>query len=178
MNNRSCECGCGGDPGLYAFTDHRKGAIKGQPRRFVDGHSRRGVTLSAETRAKVTGRPIDPDAQAGAVHRWLRKHHPKVGRCDDCGREGKTDYAFQRHPESYTRDIADYRELCRSCHFRLDEPVIGRGPQLAASVTTEQRRAAGAKGAAVRWGGENVGALQSQGRNGSGVEPDPPSDHS
>ena len=132
-----CECGC------------ERAAAEG--RRFVHGHNRRGVPLSAEARAKVTGRPVSPTAGRGAIHRWLRKHHPKAGKCDECGREGKTDYAFQRHPEPYTRAIADYRELCRSCHSRLDESVVQRGPKLAASVTTEQRRAAGLKGAAARW---------------------------
>ena len=133
----TCECGCGGEvkPG----------------RRFLHGHNRRGVPQSPEARAKITGRPPSPDAGEHAIHSWLKRHHPKQGRCAECGREGKTDYAFQLHPEPYTRNIADYRELCRSCHFRLDESVIQRGPQLAASATSEQRRAFGLKGAEARW---------------------------
>lgn len=150
--NLTCACGCGRDPGVYAFTDHRKGAIKGAPRRYCTGHSRKGVTLNAETRAKITGRPIKADAGVGSIHKWLRQNFPKTGRCEKCGREGKTDYAFLRHPESYTRDIADYRELCRSCHFKFDEPFLNRGADLNQRLTTEQRQAAGRKGAAVRWG--------------------------
>lgn len=145
-----CECGCGENPGVYAHSE--RGHERGEPRRWVPGHESRGRTLSPETRAKITGRPPESDAKASAVHRWLVVHHPKAGTCEECGREGKTDYAFQRHPEPYTRDREDYRELCRSCHFRLDEPTIGRGSRLARSGTTEQRRAAGKKGAEARWG--------------------------
>lgn len=131
-----CECGCG--------------QRVGSGRRFVHGHNRRGIQLSAATRQKITGRPVSSN-ERDVIHQWLCAHHPKAGRCEECGREGKTDYAFQRHPAAHTRERDDYRELCRSCHFRLDEPVIRRGPQLARSATSEQRRAAGMKGARMRW---------------------------
>jgi hypothetical protein len=133
-----CECGCG--------REVQAG------RRFVHGHNRRGVSLSPETRAKVTGRPQSDDAGAGAIHHWLKKHYPKAGRCESCGREGRTDYAFSRHPEPHTRERDDYRELCRSCHFKADESLLNRGRSLNAPLTNEQRREAGRRGAAARWG--------------------------
>jgi hypothetical protein len=155
----TCACGCGGDPGVYVVTNYHTGARKGDPRRYCIGHSRKGVKLSAEARAKITGRPISSNDPC-TIHQWLNKHHPKAGRCSECGREGKTDYAYKHHPQPHTRNIEDYDELCRSCHFRRDEAVVGRGPQLASSATREQRQAAGRKGAAVRWRkGEDVGAL-------------------
>ena len=60
-------------------------------------------------------------------HSWLRKHWPKTGVCQCCGRDvgtarkgGGTHYAFLRHPEPHTRDRADYLELCPRCHQRMD----------------------------------------------------------
>jgi len=37
---RLCECGCGGEVGLYKGTDKRLGAEKGQPTRFIHGHNK------------------------------------------------------------------------------------------------------------------------------------------
>lgn len=157
--NGLCECGCGQNTRIAPRTKRTDGWIKGQPIRFVRGHqrrgkpgTRRGAKLSAETRAKITGRPVSDSTKREALHQWLVKHHPKAGHCEECGREGKTDYAFKHHPAPHTRDIADYRELCRSCHFKLDEPWKQRGPELQKHQTTEQRRAAGLRGAEARWG--------------------------
>jgi len=55
-----------------------------------------------------------------ALHKWLRRNHPKRGVCSECDKKGKTDWAFLRHPEPYTRNANDYRELCRSCHIKFD----------------------------------------------------------
>lgn len=148
---KRCECGCGDHPGVYAATDARRGSRKGEPRRFIPGHEARGRKLSPETRAKITGRPISSN-EAGTIHQWLVKHHPKSGRCEQCGSEGKTDYAFQHHPKPYTRDRSDYRELCRSCHFKADEAVSPKTHQMIASNTTAQLRERGRKGALARWG--------------------------
>jgi hypothetical protein len=54
------------------------------------------------------------------IHWWLRRNLPKAGCCEECGKKGKTDYAFRHHPEPYTRIRDDYAELCRSCHIRFD----------------------------------------------------------
>lgn len=37
-----CQCGCGESTPIAAGTDRRRGWIKGQPIRFVDGHNKRG----------------------------------------------------------------------------------------------------------------------------------------
>jgi hypothetical protein len=74
-------------------------------------------------------------ASEWAIHKWIRKHYPPTGTCEECGEApepttfmqgGKiitrsgTEYAFLRHPDPYTRDRSDYRELCRPCHWELD----------------------------------------------------------
>lgn len=44
MSEGSCECGCGQHPTISDKTDRRAGSIKGEPRRFVVGHNRRGFS--------------------------------------------------------------------------------------------------------------------------------------
>lgn len=88
-------------------------------RKIADAN--RGRKHSAESRRNMsiaqggTGEP-----KRGAIHRILRDEHPKRGACEECGKVGRTEYAFQRHPEPYTLNRSDYRELCHSCHQRLD----------------------------------------------------------
>lgn len=60
------------------------------------------------------------NASPRRIHAWLREHYPKTGRCEECGRECRTDFAFKRHPEPHTRDRSDYRELCQKCHRSMD----------------------------------------------------------
>lgn len=113
--------------------------------------ARKGEHLSAETRAKITGRPVSSN-EAGTVHRWLRKHHQKMGVCENCERWGRTDWAYLDHPNPHTRIRADYLELCRKCHRKMDDPIYGWSKQLPKAATREQRQAAGRLGATVRWG--------------------------
>jgi hypothetical protein len=34
-----CQCGCGAETKISNWTDRRTGAVKGQPRRYLNGHS-------------------------------------------------------------------------------------------------------------------------------------------
>lgn len=160
-----CMCGCGEPAPIATVTRRDRGQVRGEPVRFILGHTQRGRTASPETRAKLAaaqrGRPpasaetrakigdahrgkslsaehraklsaanLRMDPSYGAIHTWLRKYHPKTEVCEECGTEGKTQYAFTRHPEPHTRERADYRELCPSCHLRLDEPVTERAAKM------------------------------------------------
>jgi hypothetical protein len=66
-----------------------------------------------------------------AIHLWLQTWHPKIGICEECGkncagtRKG-THHAFLRHPEPHTRDRSDYAELCPACHVKLDRYLFAR----------------------------------------------------
>ncbi len=109
-----CRCGCGERVSSFQRT-------------FVQGHHSRMPEY--RERMKAGGNPTrgarhafwkGDDAGAEAIHTWLRKYHPKTGICEECGAEGKTDYAFTKHPKRHTRDRADYRELCRPCHTSFD----------------------------------------------------------
>jgi 5-methylcytosine-specific restriction endonuclease McrA len=56
-----CECGCGQLTNISAYTNVRWGWVKGQPRRYLRGHTRIGKPQSAAEKAKksdaLKGRP-------------------------------------------------------------------------------------------------------------------------
>lgn len=96
----------------------------GVPRRNHGEHFR-GVPKTPEHRAKLSAKRganhhnwKGDEASYTAIHVWLTRNHPKTGRCEECGREGRTDYS--NTSGEYRRDRADYRELCRSCHRLFD----------------------------------------------------------
>lgn len=95
----------------------------------------KGRTVSGETREKLrqaklgaasTPRGKDhphwkgEEPGAGAAHAWLAAALQKIGRCQRCSVEGRTEWAFLYHGRPHTRCRDDYLELCRTCHRRLD----------------------------------------------------------
>jgi len=142
-----CQCGCGMLTTIAARTDRRKGYIKGQPTKYVHGHSRKGKACSPEHREKIsrgtTGHQksrqhrealslslkgkgkgeTNPgwkgeDAGYIAIHEWVRRNKTRTGRCSNCGKSGRTEWSNVAH--SYRRELADYGELCHQCHHRYD----------------------------------------------------------
>lgn len=129
---RLCECGCG------------------QPvrNRFRKGHARRGVTVTAATRAKLS------EGQRGSkgnnwqgdnvgysgLHKYLRTHYPKTGICDECGKHApRTDYALIKG-RTYSRNREDYRELCHACHMRYDLGERTFSPEALARISAGSKR--------------------------------------
>lgn len=53
-------------------------------------------------------------------HTWLRNNYPKAGRCDECGEERTTEYAFLGELGGWARDRDQYAELCIPCHRNRD----------------------------------------------------------
>ena len=121
----SCECGCG------------KPVSSG--RRFRHAHHLRKKSADHLTNLAAAQRRLDrkgennpswlgDNAGIDAMHRWIKKRHPKTGVCEECQKSNTlTHYAFKRHPEPYTRNRNDYRELCTSCHKRFDGLVGYKG---------------------------------------------------
>lgn len=116
-----CECGCGLPAPIAKRTHRQIGHVKGQPTRFIHGHNSRLRVGESNGRWKTEG------GVRSAYHMWLNKHYPRTGVCEDCGRnvgnrgQSGTHYAFLFHDlKPYSHDRADYRELCRHCHFELD----------------------------------------------------------
>lgn len=124
-----CECGCGAPAPIATSTHRPRGYVRGEPVRFIQGHGQRGKPKSDVALANMaTSRKRGPQAwnwrgeDLGyyALHRYLRDHFPKSGVCSECGGSTRrTEWALIRG-RSYSRDIQDYRELCRECHMIYD----------------------------------------------------------
>ncbi len=67
-----------------------------------------------------------PTPESRRAHRWLDKRYPKQNRCEECGFEGDTHYAFRWHPELHSQNRGDYLELCAMCHVRMDTETLPR----------------------------------------------------
>jgi hypothetical protein len=123
-----CECGCGQPAPVATRNRYDRGQRKGEPLRFVSGHNRNPFpVLRGENSPHWRG----DEVSYYGIHVWLQKHHPKSGVCSECGEAKRTEWAFLRHPEPHTREISDYREMCRQCHARLDGlPGLHPGGQI------------------------------------------------
>jgi hypothetical protein len=110
---RLCECGCGEPAPVSAKTYARRGVNRGDTLRFVSGHNFRQSNRGPEN----PGWKGDGVGYMG-LHNWLHRHKKRTGVCDECGAEGKTDFA--NISGEYRRDLSDFRELCRPCHRTLD----------------------------------------------------------
>jgi len=44
MKKHYCQCGCGQEVGVYSYTSRKFGFTKGQPKRYMPGHSRKNWT--------------------------------------------------------------------------------------------------------------------------------------
>lgn len=63
-----CECGCGKQTSIIKFSDASKNLVAGQPRRFLKGHSRRGVKPTLEPIAQKMERLTQ---KTGGCWLWL-----------------------------------------------------------------------------------------------------------
>ena len=58
-----------------------------------------------------------------ALHHWIHRHFPKPELCQICNDKTPYDIAninSKYNPETYTRDLKNWRWLCRRCHMESD----------------------------------------------------------
>lgn len=65
-----CGCGCGQETKLVKITDVRRGIVKGEPRRFLQGHNRRGVFHEIEYYAFYAARRRCTNPDDGSYHNY------------------------------------------------------------------------------------------------------------
>lgn len=53
-------------------------------------------------------------AKYNTIHRWLQRNLVKLGYCQSCGKNGRTEWSNK--DGLYSRNVNDYIELCASCH--------------------------------------------------------------
>jgi hypothetical protein len=69
-----------------------------------------------------------------AVHAWVQRNKPKPTLCEECGQRPPKELA--NISGKYSRDINDYKYLCRQCHMKFDK-IIFYGEDNTAHKLTE-----------------------------------------
>lgn len=59
-----------------------------------------------------------PARQYWTIHAWVRRNKPKSGICIECKKTCKTWWA--NISGEYKRSLDDYKEMCPSCHRKMD----------------------------------------------------------
>lgn len=95
-----CECGCGQPTRPAKWTDKRRGTVRGQPRRFLTGHHRRGPRPAGPGTP-----PCNPRTLRGPVCRALDCQRPMHRWADTRCADG--------HPRHSGRGI------CHPCRARI-----------------------------------------------------------
>jgi len=58
-----------------------------------------------------------------SLHKWIYRHKKRNGKCSNCGKTGKTQWANTNG--EYKRVLEDFVELCVKCHVHFD--IANRG---------------------------------------------------
>jgi hypothetical protein len=85
----------------------------------------KGRTVSAETRAKISGSNHynwkGDSAGYNAIHTWVRSRAGTPSYCEHCKTSDKRKrYEWANVSRNYKRDMQDYIRLCASCHRQYD----------------------------------------------------------
>ena len=111
----------------------KSSAIKNNGKKV--GKTNKGISKSIEHRQKLStskmagNNPMWKGTQAGidALHIWVAKRLKKPKCCSYCGKRRKLDLA-NRWPtynkKTYTRELKNWRWLCRRCHMILDKRLV------------------------------------------------------
>lgn len=78
--------------------------------------------ISLSNTGKLSSQWKGDDAKYQALHSYIHNHFGKANHCENDLCEGKSkEYQWALKPNStYSRNIKDYFQLCRSCHRKMD----------------------------------------------------------
>jgi len=88
----------------------------------------KGLKLSDDYRKKISSGRLKsirenpnykPSTSYVAIHAFLKRNHKRPKKCWWCGKECQTEWANM--VGVYTRDVSNYRPLCRQCHMKYDQ---------------------------------------------------------
>lgn len=80
-------------------------------------------TISESVKGENNSQWKGDEASVLAIHDWIKRRHPSPKHCQNCGQERVLDLANispTYNKDTYTRDIKNWKWLCRSCHMRED----------------------------------------------------------
>lgn len=75
---------------------------------------RKGQRLSPKTEFKGNSKSYY------ALHEWIRRHFPKISKCEFCFTETAAKYEWANKSHQYKRDTEDWIRLCVPCHRKYD----------------------------------------------------------
>ena len=85
-----------------------------------------GVSIRSRSKSKLSERNpmwLGDNVQYGGLHIWVKSRKPKPDKCEKCNNRKAIDLANISHkynPKTYTRDLSNWRWLCRRCHMIED----------------------------------------------------------
>lgn len=59
-----------------------------------------------------------------SLHYWIARNKQKTGYCSSCGIEKTTEWS--NVSGKYLRELSDWQELCKKCHYKYDVTVLGK----------------------------------------------------
>lgn len=88
----------------------------------------------------------NPEPEYSTLHQWVNRYKEKNGICGKCHAETTTDWA--NLSGEYKRNLDDYIELCRKCHYWFD----GQLEKMYKNYGLDFFNKIGIKGRQVRYG--------------------------
>jgi hypothetical protein len=89
---------------------------------------------SLETRIKISKIPSivtnfkDGRANYSSVHKWIVRWYGKANKCENpmCSKKSKM-FDWANIAPTYEKNIKNFRQLCRSCHTKIDGHCFQKG---------------------------------------------------
>lgn len=81
------------------------------------------LRIGFETRyQKGKGHPLwKENVGYWGIHKWIVRNYGRANKCENCGTLSAKCYDWSNISLMYKRDIADWWQLCRSCHIGFDK---------------------------------------------------------
>ena len=105
-----CKCNCGAEKIIRA-RDLMSGRI------LSCGCLKRSRASEAN-KGDGNGMWAGDEVKYGSLHDWARNNKPKPEFCEVCGKKKPLDLASIGH--TYSRNLDEWRWLCRGCHMKVD----------------------------------------------------------
>lgn len=60
------------------------------------------------------------------IHKWIVRNYGRANECNTCNVKGANRYEWANLSKEYKRDILDWKQVCKSCHTKMDMTENGR----------------------------------------------------
>lgn len=88
----------------------------------ITSGSRSGLCKSCSHLGKRSYLWKGEEAGYSAKHYWIRKYYGNASTCSNDSTHKSRRFEWANISGKYLRDISDYKQLCKSCHSKMDTP--------------------------------------------------------